>query len=176
MKLIALALLITALHGLALGTPISPEEAISSPKTQVESALPESHPAVLYAYAKRLFEEGHRDEAVMWFYAGQLRYRFHLRANPSLPRDGEPALMASLNATVGRTINEWAGGSPKQWAAAVDKALAWDLEHENATTSKQQSAKAWEDTRKGLADLRDKILANEVDIRADRTRNGLENR
>lgn len=34
--------------------------------------------------------------------------------------------MASLNATVGQTINEWAGGSPRQGADSIQKALDWD--------------------------------------------------
>lgn len=161
---------------LCAARPLTPEDAASLPQAELVANLADSHPVVLYAYAKRLFAEGKRDEAVTWFYAGQLRFRFHLAANPSLPRDGEPALMASLNATLGRTLNEWAGGSPKDWADSIDKALAWDAENRNATTSKEAHSKVLNDTRQSFASLRDKIVESAASIRRDREKNGLENR
>ncbi|RYF22787.1 MAG: hypothetical protein EOO33_14870 [Comamonadaceae bacterium] len=156
--------------------PLDTMQAASLPAAEVEAGLPESHPAAIYAYAKRLFAEGRRDEAVTWFYVGQLRFRFHLAASPTLPRSGDPALMASLNASVGQVLNEWAGGSPQGWADSIDKALAWDAAHPNAVTSQQAHEKAWKDTRSGLAELRDSILANAQSIRAQRAQRGLENR
>lgn len=155
---------------------LSTEEAARLPEAEVLARLAASHPAALYTYAARLFRDGRRDEAVKWFYAGQLRFRFHLMANPTLPRSGEPALMASLNQVVGQPINEWAGGSPKDWAASIDQALAWDAANDNGTTSRQQHEAAWQDTRKGLTDLRHSILSREGEIRAARQKRGLENR
>ena len=160
----------------AIASPISVEDAIKMPEAEVVANLADSHPAVLYAYARRLFESNHKDDAVFWLYAGQLRYRYLLTANPSLPEDGEPALLASLNASIGQSINEWAGGSPKAWAASIDKALAWDYENANPTTPKDKYAKALEDTRKGLTELRDLILKSEDQIRSERQSNGLVNR
>lgn len=152
------------------------EQAQSLPREQAQARLPAAHPAVLYAYAMRLFQEGQRDEAVKWFYVGQLRLRFHIAANPGLPPDREPALLASLNATIGQTINEWAGGAPRQWAASIDEALAWDAANENATTSRAQHARIWQAQRKGLQGLRDSILSGADEIRAQRRQRGLENR
>jgi len=152
------------------------EEIGSLPEAQVVERLPESHPTVLYAFAGRLFSAGRRDEAVMWFYAGQLRYRCHLVANPGLKPDGEPAVMASLNATLGQTINEWAGGSPEGWARAIDQALAWDEKFPDATTPKDRHAAARRQVRTGLAQMRDQIRREAASIRAQRASNGLENR
>ena len=156
--------------------PLSIPDAVSKPEAEVEPRLAESHPTALYAYAKRLFEAGRKDDAVMWFYAGQLRFRYHLKANPSLPRDGEPALMASLNATVGQTINEWAGGSPREWAASTQKALDWDAKTPNPTTPKEQYGVALAEMRSGLADLAQQIRDGEDTIRTKRKSRGLENR
>ena len=115
---------------LAMGTralaQIDIQGAAQLPEAEVEGKISASHPAVYYAYAKRLFAQGRKDDAVFWFYVGQLRYRFYLLANPQLPRDGDPAVMASLNATIGQSINEWAGGDPKSWAADIERALQWD--------------------------------------------------
>src|SRR5580765_4898046 len=52
------------------------------PPAKVEAALPTQHPSVYYGYALNLFDQGKKDDAVFWFYAGQLRYRFYLNANP----------------------------------------------------------------------------------------------
>ena len=77
-----------------------------------------------------MFREGKKDEAVFWFYVGQLRYRFHLKANPNMDPSGDPALFSSLSATVGKTINEYAGGNVKDWVKAIDRALKWDADAE----------------------------------------------
>jgi hypothetical protein len=138
--------------------------------------LAQSHPAMLYLYAKQLFERGDKDAAVTWFYIGQLRFRFHLLANPSLPQDGEPALMGALNATLGQTINGWAGGSPQHWSDAIQAALAWDALYPNAFTSKEQHAAQLETLRVGLAELQAYVVANAEVIRAQRIAQGLENR
>lgn len=156
--------------------PLTPEQAWSAPEEEVQARLADSHPALLYAYAQRLFAAGRKDEAVVWFYAGQLRFRYHLAAHPELAPDGEPALMASLNATLGQTLNAWAGGSPLRWAAAMDQALDWDAQQPNATTPKEAHAAALAQTRAGLQDLAVQVRANVEQIRAQRAANGLENR
>ncbi|MFL6546316.1 MAG: hypothetical protein ACJ8LM_14185 [Candidatus Udaeobacter sp.] len=43
---------------------------------------------------------------------------------------GDPALFSSLSATVGKTINEYAGGNVKDWVKAIDRALKWDADAE----------------------------------------------
>ena len=176
MKCILCALALFASATMAQAKPLDTEQALSLPTADVQANLADSHPAVFYAYAQRLFADGRREEAVTWFYVGQLRFRLHLAASPALPKDGDPALMASLNATVGQTLNEWAGGSPTQWAASIDKALAWDAANHNAVTPQQTHAKAWKETRSGLTELRDSILANVQNIRDQRDKRGLENR
>jgi hypothetical protein len=160
----------------AVAAPLGIEDVKSLPEAKVELALPESHPAVLYVYAARLFRAGRKDEAVMWFYAGQLRYRFYLRSNPKLPPDGEPAVFAALTETFGEEINGWAGGSPRDWVAAIDRALKWDEANPNTFTSKSQNAVALQETRQGLAELRNKIIKSEAQIRARREQLGLPNR
>lgn len=160
----------------AHATPLSGEDITRLPVAEVIARVPQSHPSAAYTLAARLWRDGQRDDAVKWFYVGQLRLRFHIAANPGLPRDGDPALMASLNATVGQTINEWAGGAPRQWAASIDEALRWDAGHDNLTTSKEQHAAVWQGQRTGMQRLRDQILAQQDSIREQRLRRGLEMR
>ncbi|PWF21859.1 hypothetical protein [Corticimicrobacter populi] len=142
----------------------------------VQTQLATTHPSTLYMHAQKLFEQGHKDEATVWFYIGQLRFRYHLLAHPELPADGEPAVMDALNATLGQQINEWAGGSIDHWVAAIDQALDWDARHDNPLTPKDQYATQLAEIRTGLQGLRQHILDNADTIRAERVANGLDNR
>ena len=62
---------------------------------QLQEGIEGRHPAAYYILAAKLFAGGKKDDAVFWFYLGQLRYRFHLAANPELDPPGDPALFAS---------------------------------------------------------------------------------
>lgn len=168
----ALTALLLLLSASAFGQ-ISFPEVSSAPHEEVENALAGSHPSTLYAYSSRLFQEGQKDEAVFWFYAGQLRFRYLLAANPDLSPDGEPALMSSLNATLGQTINEWAGADPAAWARAMDRALEWDATHDNPGTPKADHQEALQQVRSGLAELRDSVMASANEIREQRKAAGL---
>ena len=146
------------------------------PPAKIEAALPNQHPSVYYGYADRLFRQGKKDDAVVWFYVGQLRYRYYLKANPHLDPSGDPDVFNVLNATIGRTINGYAGGSVKGWVAAIDRALKWDAEATNGFTSKEKFAAVYEETRAGLKKLRDQLESQADSIRDQRKKAGLENR
>lgn len=152
------------------------QDIATKPAAHVEAALPNEHPAQYYAYAKRLFESGQKDDAVFWFYVGQLRYRFYLKANPNLKPDGDPALLGSLNETLGKTFNLYAGGSPTDWVKQMERALAWDEKTPNGFTSKEKFASELKQIRDGLGGLRDNIRDTAESIREQRKAQGLENR
>ena len=143
---------------------------------EVEARLPSEHPAAYYTYALRLFREGRKDDAVFWFYAGQLRFRFHLNANPNIPLDRDPALMASLNSTVGQVINEYAGGDSKTFVAQIERVLKWDAETGNDFTSKDKYKTQWQEVRSGLSSLRAMIERDADKMRQQREEAGLPNR
>lgn len=155
---------------------LTPDEIKTLPPSQIESKLPGEHPSSYYGYAGRLFSEGKKDEAVLWFYVGQLRYRIHLKANPQLDRSGDPALFASLNATLGQKINEYAGGDPKIWAAQIAAALKWDDKHLNDFTPKKKFKEVHAEIRAGLAKLSQQIVDGADKMREERKKRGLENR
>jgi hypothetical protein len=169
---------------IAVASPIAPvlshggqdRESQQMTPDEIKAGIENRHPAAYYILAQKLFAAGARDEAVFWFYAGQLRYRFHLMANPTLPRSGDPALFASLSDVVGRSINEYAYGDVTAATKTMDDALAWDEKANNGFTSKNAHAARWAEVRKGLADLRDYTRTNAEMIRAQRKKNGLENR
>lgn len=170
-----LRLALTLLLAVGASTGLAAQPADLS-VAELMQGIEAEHPSAYYTLATTLFERGGdaRDAAVFWFYLGQLRFRYHLAANPDLPPSGDPALFASLSGVVGRPINEYAGGDPDAWVAAIDRALEWDAAHPNAFTPKDRDSAAYEENRSGLAELRDWISANKAQIRATREEAGLE--
>ena len=146
-----------------------------SPET-LKIGIEGNHPAAYYILASKLFEGGKKDEAVFWFYAGQLRYRFYLQANPGLNPSGDPALFASFSETLGRPLNEYAFGDIPRLAKTIDEVLSWDAAHVNGFTSKTAHPQAYAEIRDGLVKLRDYMLKNQAEIKRQRISNGLENR
>ena len=138
--------------------------------------MPLDHPAQDYMRAASLVQAGKPDEAVYWFYRGQLRYRIYLRAHPDLPEDGDPAIFASLSSTLGEPINRYAFGDIPTLAATLDRVLAWHDGNDDPFTPKARFPAAHREVRKGLADMRSQMLAEQDTIRARRTQNGLPNR
>ena len=157
--------------------PSNPSDDFNRLSTEeLEAGIDQRHPAAYYVLAGKLFTDSARDEAVFWFYAGQLRYRFHLAANPQLPPSGDPALFASFSQVLGAPINEYAFGDLPQLTATIDKVLAWDERTDNGFTSKSAHDAMWKDIRGGLIKMREYIDTNGDKIRAQRKQNGLENR
>ena len=114
-----------------------------------------------------------KQEAVFWFYVGQLRYRYYLAANPDLPRDGDPAVFASLSEVIGRPINEYAGGKPDLWIAEINHALEWDAAHDNGFTPKSKSPDNYRQIRAGLVALRDHVVSIKDKLPEMRRQNGI---
>jgi len=77
---------------------------------------------------------------------------------------------------LGEPINEWAFGDIHQLLITFDKVLDWDTFRDNEFTSKTKHEAAWNDVREGLIKLREHVRANADQIRAERRKNGLENR
>jgi hypothetical protein len=134
------------------------------------------HPAEDYKRAITLFQDGQREQAVYWFYRGQLRYRIHLRAHPELRPDGDPAVFASLSETVGRPINEYAFGDIPALAATINRVLAWHQANDDPFTPKARYPAAHAEISAGLEGMRTQILVQQDQIRAQRRAHGLPNR
>ncbi len=138
--------------------------------------LQNKHPSEYYKRAAELFQTGRRDDAVFVYYLGQLRWRIYIKANPSLPPDGDPALFDALSDVMGRPINQYAFGDIPILACTMQAVLDFDQAYPDRFTSR--TAKPWhrQEVRRGLADLRSRTLAQVESIRAERLKNGLENR
>jgi hypothetical protein len=138
--------------------------------------VPDQHPSAYYVLASRLFQANRKDEAVYWFYAGQLRYRIRLACHPDLAPDTEPALFGSLQETVGRPVNEYAGADPAAWAATMERVLAWDAATHNGFEPKAACQAQIAEQRSGMGELIRHVRDNAAQIRSDRAARGLPNR
>ncbi len=157
----------------AASHPLRAEAPVGAP-TEVQ-ALAGQHPAEYYKRAGELLKAGKKDDAVFVFYLGQLRYRTFLLAKPSDPT-ADPTLFATLSQVTGKPINQYAFGDIPGLARTIDAVLAYDTAHPDTFISPTEFAKVHADVRNGLTAMKTKMLAETDRIKADRTKNGLENR
>ncbi|WFS01847.1 hypothetical protein [Rhizobium tumorigenes] len=122
--------------------------------------------------APPLFKAGRKDEAVFWYYAGQLRARALMNAYPDQDPSGGPALFAALFETIGPEINGWAFGDIPQLQRTIASVLEWDRLHPDSSIP----AAAKVATRSGLEKLSRQIGQDADQIRRERAANGLLNR
>lgn len=171
-NVVAITLILLATH---VNSTANAQAQVSPPAAV--QALAGQHPAEYYQRAAGLFKDGKRDDAVFVFYLGQLRYRVHLIARrDTLPPSGDPALFSSLSEIVGRPINEYAFGDIPALARTIDAVLAWDAANPDRFTPPAQFTEAHADIRAGLLSMKNEIVAEAESIRAQRLKNGLENR
>ena len=131
---------------------------------QIEQQLPNAHPVNYYFYAEQLFRAGKKDQALQWFYAGQLRYRFLRSALPAGESSGSAALFDSLQDEFGPPINHYAASDPQNWVKQIDAALEWDKSHPNGYTSKTRYAHQLHEVRNKLVDFRAYIVAHAAEL------------
>jgi hypothetical protein len=117
---------------------------------QIEKGAPAVHPATLYVLAQRLFAEGRKDEAVFWYYVGQLRFRFYLAVNPHLESSGDPALFSVLSDVVGNPIDRFGFQDPRKLVQTLERVEQWDEETPNGFTSKENNHAVWLEVREGF--------------------------
>lgn len=168
---------IAAIVSLLLVLEASAQDPATLSIEQLKDGIENKHPAQFYILAGKLFAAGKKDEAVFWFYAGQLRYRVYLLVNKDkLDPSGDPAVFASLSEEVGRPVNAYAFGDIPQLARTIDAVVAWDKSHANPLTPREKYRSEYGQTIAGLTQMRDEIVKKADSIRKTRTANGLENR
>jgi hypothetical protein len=177
--LIAAALL--AASAVAGAVPLTQEaiDAVSDrkvPSKEIESNLPDSHPMAYFLYAAKLFRAGKQDAATRWYYVGQIRFKQHLLANPGLPADGDPAVLADVDKNYGPAISDWAGGNIRIWLQNIKDALAWDADNPNNFTAKETYAAELEQAREQVTATYDTIKRTQAQIKAERAARGLPDR
>lgn len=132
----------------------------------VIATLDQQEPFAAIMVVGRLGEAGRPDEAVFWYYVGQLRGRMQAETDSTAAQ-----AYGAVFASIGPGMNEYAMGNIAKFVAMVDRVLAWDEAHPLAGVSPSTRARQ----RKGLEDLKAYVLKNQDKIRRERKKNGLPN-
>ena len=135
-----------------------------------------ANPVDEYTLASRMFRRGDRLRAGCLFYRAQYRLRVMLVARPELGPDGGPALLDGLQESVGRPINEWLGGDPRDWEAAIRCAITSVRKTADPMTPRARYPAAHASVMKGLRGILADIEGHHDRIRRERKANGLPNR
>ena len=118
------------------------DKAIHEPLDVLTQDVEHLHPVAMLFLAKRLSDAGRGDDAVFWFYEGQLRWKAHL----ALDKDQmEEAMFERLFSDIGPDINKHAFRDLPMLQKTVDAVLDWDASHPDAFTPPGQEK---DDTRK----------------------------
>lgn len=133
------------------------------------------HPVTYFLLAGNVFNEGDKDQAVEWYYIGQMRFRAYLMANPDLDPSADGALYASLKSVLGPQINEYAGADPERWVTLIDNAINWHQSHPNRHTPKSQYPEIYAEVEAGFKSFKEQVAQNKDEIRQQREQNGLPN-
>ncbi|MFA6956692.1 MAG: hypothetical protein WC538_12550 [Thermoanaerobaculia bacterium] len=169
------ALMLLSTASAAAADPTMDELTKQTPE-QLMKGIENQHPVVYYLLAGKLYDADKKDEAVFWFYAGQLRFRFMLAAHPELDPTKDQAVFASMTQQIGTPINIWAFGDLLGLETTLLAVLDWDDKTPNGFTSKKEFATQWTETRDGMKSMVTYIGQNAEKIRAQRSSAGLENR
>jgi hypothetical protein len=145
------------------------EQVNSLKPKEVEKSLTESHPSMYIAYSIRQFKSGKQDDAVLWYYIGQIRWKYLLLVNPDPASESQ---FAAVTKDFGQVIGDWAGESTQAWANTIERALAWDGANPNSVPTKDHPAEL-EQARKLVEDMRTYVVRNEAAIAADRQTRGI---
>lgn len=158
------------------GSEVSVDQFLKAPQ--------DHHWVAFYEAAAKLFADGRKNEAVKWYYAGQIRGRVAAGIDPDPSRNN--ALLTSLNYGLGKPINEYAGRDLDNWVKQIDAALAWDKEHPLPNDPQKVigiSDVAWDsanfqavyaEVRNGLKSMRDELAATDpAEFKRQRAANGL---
>lgn len=148
----------------------------TSSANRLQNNISKKHPVTYLELASVLFEQGQKDQAVVWYYVGQIRYRAHLMANPDLDPSGDPAIYASLKYGLGPLINAYAGEDLCNWEKLIASALTWHKTNPNTFTPKDEYPEIYKKIESGFDEFRKQVSNNKEEIRKTREANGLSNR
>ena len=158
--------------GIAASAKDAADQSQSQSIEALAAGIEHEHALAALELSKHLWEAGRKDDAVFFFYLGQLRYRAYLSANPNGDPSGGRALFDALMSTMGPSINQYAFGDIQALVATIDRVIAWDDGHADDYATRR----AREDVKAGLKKMRDDVIARQDEIRRTRSQNGLPNR
>jgi hypothetical protein len=131
--------------------------------TEVLSDADRAEPLVLMHAASRHLEFGGKDEAVQWFYAGQLRARY----SPLLA--GEQSQLVTISTmTLGEAVNAHGMRDIVKMIELIAKAMQWDEKTYDTWAKANKLDPNSADLLKRRADARDGLVVFATDLKVNR--------
>ena len=135
------------------------------------------HPVSIFKLSGELWKEDNKEEALMWYYIGVLRYRIRLESIEGTDEyEGEFHYFEKMEFETKPVFLEWAGGNPIQWAEQIKKAIDWDKMNVNIYTSKKEHIEIYNSNIGSMNKLIEILEETSDDILSQRKEQGLENR
>ena len=127
--------------------PESIEPVSADPVFPVTSDYLDDHPSRIFQQAATYLENGDMEQATIWFYAGQLRYRVLLDCR-ALGASAQDLIVFSAQFEIMEpAINGWAAQNLKQMDNIVSDVLAWDESNTDRPAGYDQCDSARNDVR-----------------------------
>lgn len=130
---------------------------------EVIAGADRAEPLVLMLAASRHFEFGAQEEAVLWFYAGQLRARY----SPQLTGENSQLITISTM-TLGEGINAYAMRDIVKMIETIAKAMQWDEKTYDTWAKANKLDPGSAELLKRRSDARDGLVTFATDLRANR--------
>jgi hypothetical protein len=150
--------------GFAFCAALTMNELKTLPRPTVEARLASEPWVSDYLYASRLYSESSKDDAVFWYYVGQLRGHIYFVAHPGEQESQET--FSTMTTVMGESINFYASTDPIKFAYTINRVLAWDAANDDPQTPKSEFQAQRDQVRQGLTGLHDEILLHADEIRA----------
>ena len=144
---------------------------------ELEKGACKIHPVSIFKLSGELWKEDKKEEALMWYYIGSLRYRIRLESIEGTDEyEGESYYFEKMEFETKPIFLEWAGGNPLQWAEQINKAIEWDERNLNRYTSKSEYIEIYNSNIESMKKLVESLEDKSDDILSQRKEQGLENR
>jgi len=106
-----------------------PDDYMERSADEMKTLLPTIHPASYFMLSAKLYDEQKFDEAIVFLYVAQIRFRAYLMVYPNLDPTGDPALFSSLLNDIGQVVNGYAGKDILNWIIQIQNAKKWHDEN-----------------------------------------------
>ena len=158
---ILLFIIFTSLHakGKYMDNPNLPfpDDYMEKSTDQMKELLARIHPTGYFMLSAKLYDEQKFDEAIVFLYVAQIRFRAYLMVYPNLDPSGDPALFGSLLNNIGQAVNGYAGGDISNWITQIQNAKKWHDENKYIPIPQDMYGEYYKEIIDGLDEMLEEL-------------------
>ena len=124
---------------------------------EMKKLLPTIHPAGYFMLSAKLYDKQSFDEAVVFLYVAQIRFRTYFKVYPNLDPSGDPALFDSLLNNIGQAVNGYAGKNITNWITQIENAKKWHRENRYTLIPQDMYKDYYKEIIDGLNEMVDEL-------------------